>query len=124
MRLALDHHYPIAISEQLQRKGHDAVTALERGWQAEPDESLLTLCLGGQRALVTNNVSDFMTLARQWATMGQQHAGLIFTSDATLPRTHAMIGRYVRLLDALCRANPCNDALLDRVHWLAESAGR
>jgi hypothetical protein len=124
VRLALDHHYPIAISEQLQRKGHDAVTALERGWQAEPDESLLTLCLGEQRALLTNNVSDFMTLARQWATIGQQHAELIFTSDATLPRTHAMIGRYVRLLDALCRANPRNDALLDRVHWLADSARR
>jgi len=118
VRLALDHHYPSAIAEQLRRKGHDAVTALERGWHAEADDSLLTLCLGEQRALLTNNVVDFMTLARQWATTGQQHAGLIFTSDATLPRTHAMVGRYVRLLDVLCRTNPHVDALHDRVHWL------
>jgi Domain of unknown function (DUF5615) len=118
VKLALDHHHPIAIADQLRRKGRDAVTALERGWPAEADEPLLTLCLGEQRALLTSNVVDVMALARQWATTGQHHAGLIFTSDAALPRTHATVGRYVRLLDPLCRANPMDDALRDRVRWL------
>jgi predicted oxidoreductase len=118
VKLALDHHYPTAIAEQLRRGGHDTVAAIEQGWQREPDEALLALCAAEQRTLLTNNVGDFMSIVRSWAVSGQQHAGLIFTSDATLPRTHAAIGRYVKLLDVLMRDRPTTDAMVDRVHWL------
>ncbi len=118
VKLALDHHYPAAIAEQLRRDGHDVVTAAERGWHREPDETLLTLCAGEQRTLLTNNVGDFMTIVRNWAASGQQHAGLIFTSDASLPRTHATIGRYVKLLAAFLREHPGPDDFTDRIHWL------
>jgi hypothetical protein len=118
VRLALDHHYPTAIAEQLRTMGHDAVAAVERDWHREPDEALLALCVAEQRALLTNNVGDFMTVIRGWAVRGQQHAGLVFTSDASLPRTHATIGRYVKLLDALLREHPEPDEFADRIHWL------
>lgn len=118
VKLTLDHHYPTAIAEQLQLKGHDVVTAIERGWHRESDETLLALCVGEQRTLLTNNVGDFMTIVRSWAISGQQHAGLIFTSDASLPRTHAATGRYVKLLDELLREHPEPDAFADRIHWL------
>ena len=71
MKLALDHHYPTAIAEQLRIVGHDAAAR-----------------------------------------------GLVSTSDASLPRTHATIGRYVKLLDALFREHPKPDELVDRIHWL------
>jgi hypothetical protein len=118
VKLAIDHHYPIAIVEQLRIVGHDAVAAVERGWHREPDEALLALCVAEQRALLTNNVGDFMAIARGWAVRGQQHSGLVFTSDASLPRTRAMIGTYVKLIDALLRENPKPDAYIDRIHWL------
>jgi hypothetical protein len=118
VRLALDHHYPTAIAEQLRVIGHDADAAVERGWHREPDEALLALCITGQRTLLTNNVGDFMTIVRSWAVRGQQHAGLVFTCDASLPRTHATIGRYVTLLDALFREHPKPEAFVDRIHWL------
>ena len=118
MKLALDHHYPTAIAEQLRIMGHDAVAAVERGWHREPDDALLALCVAEQRTLLTNNVGDFMTIVRSWAVRGQQHAGLVFTADASLPRTHAMIGRYIKLLDALLREHPKPDELVDRIHWL------
>lgn len=116
MRLALDHHYPTAIAEQLRLRGHDVVAAVERGWQAEPDEALLVLCADEKRALLTNNVRDFVTIATDWAAQGEGHAGLVLTSDASNPRTHAAVGRYVKLLDALLHEHP--DTFADRIHWL------
>jgi predicted oxidoreductase len=118
VKLALDHHYPAAIAEQLRRDDHDVITAAERGWHREPDEAFLTLCAGEQRTLLTNNVGDFMTIVRNWAASGQHHAGLTFTSDASLPRTHATIGRYAKLLAAFLREHPAEDDFTDRIHWL------
>lgn len=118
MRLALDHHYSRAIAEQLRDKGHDAVAAIEQGWERETDEPLLMLCATEQRALVTNNVSDFTTIAQRWSMQGRSHYGLVFTSDVSLPRTRATIGRYVRLLHDLLTERPGPEPLIDRVHWL------
>lgn len=118
MKLALDHHYPTAIAEQLRRAGHDAAAAVEQDRHREPDEALLRLCVADGRALLTNNVGDLVVIARSWAVRGQSHAGLVLTSDASLPRTRAMIGTYVKLLDALLRDHPADGALADRVHWL------
>lgn len=118
MRLALDHHYPIAIAEQLRRAGHDVVAAVECGGHREPDEGLLTCCAAQGRALLTNNVGDFVVIARNWAVRGQGHPGLVLTSDSSLPRTRATVGTYVTLLDALLLDHPADDALADQVHWL------
>ncbi|MHB1166201.1 MAG: DUF5615 family PIN-like protein [Candidatus Nanopelagicales bacterium] len=118
MRLALDHHYSPRIAEALRGRGHDARSILERGWQAEDDESLLALCSDAGRALLTNNVADFMVIARQWQAEGRSHAGLVLTSDAGRPRTRASIGRFVVDLGALMAATPGEGGLADRVHWL------
>ena len=118
MRLALDHHYSTAIAIQLRSRGHDVIAVIERGWEAEGDELLLRLCEQEQRGLVTNNVADFMTIARRWAIEGRSHAGLIFSSDASMPRARAAIGLFVRALDDLLSSHAPDDALRDRVHWL------
>ena len=119
MRLALDHHYATVIAEQLRAAGHDVVAAVERGWQTQDDEALLALCAGEMRALMTSNVADFAPLAREWTAQGRAHAGLLFTSDASLPRTSAFVGRYVELLGAFMSDHPGDDAAADRVTWLA-----
>lgn len=118
MRLALDHHYSPAIARRLRELHHDVVAAVERGWEAEDDEPLLVLCAGEQRALLTNNVADFAVIARRWHAEGRVRSGLVFTSDASLPRHRDTIGRYVEALAALMAANPHDEAFLDRVHWL------
>lgn len=118
MRLALDHHYSRIIAEQLRNKDHDVVAAVERGWEQEDDEPLLALCAAEQRALVTNNVADFTVIAQSWAAQGRQHAGLIFTSDTSLPRTRGTIGTYLQLLDELLAQHPALDGFTDLVHWL------
>lgn len=118
MRLALDNHYSHAIAALLRDRKHDAVAAVERGWEVEEDESLLTICADELRALLTNDVADFIGIARSWAAEGQNHAGLIFTADGRMPRTRDMVGRYVDALDALLVENRSDDAFTNRIHWL------
>jgi predicted nuclease of predicted toxin-antitoxin system len=118
VRLALDHHYSHQIAEQLRARGHDVVAVYERGWHRLGDEELLDRCVAEARTLLTNNVSDFVGLSQQWAGQGRYHAGLVFTADASLPRTLATIGRYVELLEALLTDNPGDTDFIGRIHWL------
>ena len=118
MKLALDHHYSPAIAAQLRADGHDVVAAIEMGWETEGDESLLNLCHSEQRALLTNNVADFVAIIRRWAVEGRSHSGLIFTSDTSLPRGRSTIGMYIALLQELLDSNVRSSAFVDRVHWL------
>jgi hypothetical protein len=121
VKLVLDHHYSPAIAAQLRADGHDVVAAIEMGWETESDESLLILCQSEQRALLTNNVADFVSIIRRWALEGRSHSGLIFTSDTSLPRGRSTIGMYVALLEELLDSNVRGDAFVDRVHWLTRS---
>ena len=114
----MDHHYSPVIAERLRRRSHDAIAAAEVGWEAEEDESLLARCADDQRTLLTNNVADFAVIGRRWHAEGRAHYGVIFTSDASLPRTRHNIGRYVDALAALMKANPDVDGFVDRTHWL------
>jgi hypothetical protein len=118
VKLALDHHYATAIAVQLRELGHDVVAAVEEGWEAEGDEALLVICEEQGRALVTNNVGDFTVIARRWAVQSRRHAGLVFTSDASMPRGRGTIGRYVDALDVLVRLHPKDGSFVDRSHWL------
>jgi hypothetical protein len=118
VKLLLDHHYARVIAEQLRARGHDVQAAIERGWQAGPDEALLQLCAAENRTLLTNNVSGFTAIARQWAAIGRQHPGLVFTADSRLPRSRDTIGRFVAGLEELLSSNQADAALRGQVRWL------
>lgn len=98
--------------------GHDDAAAVERGWEREDDESILAICSSEARALLTNDVADLTAIHRRWAADGRSHSGLLFTSDAGMPRGRATIGRFVEALDALLRLHPGQDDFRDRAHWL------
>jgi predicted nuclease of predicted toxin-antitoxin system len=122
VKLALDHHYSPAIARELRDRGFDAIAISERGWQVLSDAALLAACADESLVLLTNNVPDFVALARDWQGQGRQHAGLIFTSDATMPRNVAWIGAYVTALGLVFVANPDVDSLSDRVIWLSPNS--
>lgn len=119
MRLLLDEQYSPEIAEQLSRRGYDVVAVKgNRELEGMADEPLLRVATEQGRALLTNNVSDFAPLSRAWVSRGEQHMGLIFTSDESMPRARNTIGLYIEKLSELLDASPEEEALRGRVAWL------
>lgn len=119
MRLLLDEHYSPEIARQLRARGHDVLSVRERQDLAGlKDADLFARVVSEGRAILTNNVGDFMPLSHQLLLGGEGHFGLLFTSDKSLPRRKDTIGQYVRVLDQLLTDNPGEDACRNRILWL------
>lgn len=117
LRLLLDEHFSPDIARQLRRRGHDVVAARERAeMHGLTDRELLAVAVHERRAVVTENVADFVELHRQSVLRGGPHAGLVFTSPRRFPRTRRAIGRMVRALDALLADGPRD--LAGQTWWL------
>lgn len=119
MRLLLDEHYANEIAVQLRAADHDAVTVSEKGLKGTDDEPLLAFAASDDRALLTNNARDFLPLVTRWAASGDDHCGLLLTSDSSMPRGKNTIGLYVRSLRQLMDAHPGRRALANQVRWLS-----
>ncbi|MCP9488873.1 MAG: DUF5615 family PIN-like protein [Solirubrobacteraceae bacterium MAG38_C4-C5] len=120
MRLLLDEHYSPTLAQTLRDRGHDVVALGERAdLSAASDHVLLEVAEREGRALVTNNVRHLVPLAAQRLGAGESHAGLVLTSDRTLPRSMGALGAFVSALDGLLAAYPADDALRDQTCWLA-----
>src|SRR5207245_6321842 len=106
-----------AIAEQLRADGHDARAVQEIPDLREIiDVKLLEWAAAEGRALVTENVQDFMPLHNAYVSEGRSHAGLVFSSPRSMPRSTRTIGMFVRVLGSLCREDP---PLGTDVHWLS-----
>lgn len=85
MRLLLDEHFSPEIARQLRARGHDVDAARERPeLHGLTDADLLEVARVERRALLTENVADFMELHRR-ALVAGTHAGLVFTSGRRFP---------------------------------------
>ena len=119
MKLLLDEHYSPTIAEELRKAGHDVVSGQERDdLRGLDDRELWGRASAERRALMTENVADFMPLVRAAAAQGDRHLGVVFTSPRSMPRGVGTIGLYVEVLDAFLREHPGAEALLDQVAWL------
>jgi predicted nuclease of predicted toxin-antitoxin system len=119
LRLLLDEQYSRQIAEQLRERGYDVIAVKEQAeLEGIDDERLLRRARDEGRALLTNNVSDFVLLLRDWTRQGDEHAGMIFTSDESMPRSRGTIGLYLKQVSKLLDANPADDAFRNRVEWL------
>ena len=119
MRLLLDEHYSPQIALELRKRGHDVASANERAeLSGLRDRELWKLASAEDRALVTENVADFMPLVREAAAEGSRHPGVVFTSPRSLPRGLRTIGLYVKRLESFLVDRPDDDALANQVWWL------
>lgn len=66
------------------------------------------------RLLLDEMISPRIALA----AAGDEHSGMIFTFDATMPRTKEAIPDWVEALSALLRANTDDGAMRNRIHHL------
>jgi len=125
VRLLLDEHYSPEIARQLRARDHDVVAVAERAdLVGLSDEELLRRMAQEQRAIMTSNVKDFVPLTSRSAVEGNEHYGLLLTSDKSMPRRSDAIGRVVDALDAFLRCHQDKDSYCNQVQWLSAASPR
>lgn len=87
MKLLLDEMHAPSVALQLIGESFDVVAvAAQPDLRGMADEELLVHATTERRALVTENVADFMPLATQWAGEHKTHSGLVFTNPGRFNR--------------------------------------
>ena len=120
MRLLLDEMISPRTARGLRETGHD-VQAIKRDrpeLSGKSDQELVRRMATERRTIVTNDVDDFTMIHEQLLAAGQEHHGMIFTDDATMPRTKDAIPQWVQTLTKLLADNPDDDSLHNQIHYL------
>jgi nucleoside-diphosphate-sugar epimerase len=120
VRLLLDEMISWRIAAELRNRGHDVVAIKRDRRQLEShfDPLVLTAAVAEQRAVVTNNVRDYRQAHERMQARGEDHYGVIYTHDDTLPRNKAAFSLWVTTLAEFLGARPALDALVNREHHL------
>jgi predicted nuclease of predicted toxin-antitoxin system len=122
VKLLLDEMISPKIARELRSRGDFDVQAIKGDrpdLEAVADREIVRRIAAEQRTLVTNDVLDFQLIHNQMLAAGEEHYGLIFTSDSTMPRSKASIPLWVRMLEKVLTEHPVNDALKNRVRHLS-----
>jgi hypothetical protein len=108
VKLLLDEHFAPIVAVRLRDRGYDVIAVPERqGWRGLPDDQLFDAAQRERRAIVTENVGDYLELDRDFRSRGAAHFGVVLTSNATFPRGRpATLGALVVALDALLADRP------------------
>ena len=119
MKLLLDEMYPARLALALRERDLDAAAVDERPpLRGLADEELLAITATEGRALVTENVADFMRLYGEWGGSGRAHAGIVIALSGRFSRTPAGHDALVAALVELCSQRPGSEALANAVHFL------
>lgn len=119
MRLLLDEHLSPEIARQLRSRGHDVEAVVERTELVSlPDHELSARMAAEQRAILTNDIPDYVKLFGEALRRGEEHYGLLLVDERRMPRSRNTIGLYVRVLDELLEGNSAEDALRNQIRWL------
>ena len=120
MRLLLDELFSPRIAAELRSRGHDVISALEvEILRSQPDQVVFEWARRESRAVVTDNVPDFVRHHGECLGRGDHHFGLVLSRNKSLPRLRGAIGPFVRALDALLASMPDVNALRDGISWLS-----
>jgi predicted nuclease of predicted toxin-antitoxin system len=86
LRLLLDEHYSRSVARELRNCGYDVVAvAEERDLRGAADSALFSWARENRRAIVTQDVRDFVAIARGAAVSETDHCGIVFTSPRAFP---------------------------------------
>jgi hypothetical protein len=123
MRLCLDELYSPLIACQLRGLEHDVMSVHDRpALLGTPDRELVAVMFAERRAILTDNVADFLAVVSRLALAEEEHYGLLLTSHASMPRSRNTVGPFVRTVDRYLREHPSEEALRSRVDWLWPAA--
>lgn len=121
MKLLLDEMISPKIARELRGRRDFDVQAIKGDrpdLEAVADREIVRRIAAEQRALVTNDVLDFQPIHSQMLAAGEEHYGLIFTSDSTMPRNKASIPLWAKALEKVVTEHSTDDALKNRIRHL------
>lgn len=118
MKLLLDEMYDPDIARLLREEGHDVEAVAGSSDAGASDSQVPMMAASQERALVTNNVRDFMPIHGQCLQAGESHSGLVFTDDRSMPRHKGATGLFAQALATLLTDRPTANALRDSIAWL------
>jgi predicted nuclease of predicted toxin-antitoxin system len=121
VKLLLDEMISPKIARELRGRGDFDVQAIKGDRPdlvAVADREIVRRISAEQRTLVTNDVLDFQLIHNQMLAADEEHYGLIFTSDSTMPRNKASIPPWVKALERVMTEHSAADALKNRIRHL------
>jgi predicted nuclease of predicted toxin-antitoxin system len=119
VKLLLDEMISPRVARELRERGHDVQAVKERpDLVGRGDRELVRQMVAERRATVTNDVADFQAIHDRLLAAGEEHYGMVFTFDATLPRSKDTLSQWVRTLSELLATHGTEDALRNRVYHL------
>jgi predicted nuclease of predicted toxin-antitoxin system len=120
VKLLLDEMISPRIARELRELGHDvqAVKKDRPDLVSRSDRDLVRQMATEQRAIVTNDIADFHAIHDQFIAAGDEHPGLIFTFDATMPRTKDAVPRWVQVISGLLGEYSDDASLTNQIRHL------
>ena len=117
MKLLLDEMISPRIARELRKTGHDvqAVKKDRPDLTSRSDREFVRQMATEQRAIVTNDIADFQAIHDQFLAAGDEHYGMVFTFDATMPRTKDAIPQWVQALTQLLAEHADDDGLRNQI---------
>jgi hypothetical protein len=101
--LYLDVHVPLAIAQQLRRRGVGVVHAAEEGTSQLEDGELLELATRQGRVMVTQDIR-FRVMAEDWRRQGRPFAGLFYGHQLAMS-----IGQWVADLELIAKTTETSE---------------
>jgi predicted nuclease of predicted toxin-antitoxin system len=119
VKALLDEQLSPRIAELLRDRGHDVQAVVDRRDLAgRSDRVILEIAASEERAVITNNVKDFLPLAAERLARGESHAGLILL-PSTRTRTRGAAEMLANAIEQILREHP--DGLPATERWIASS---
>jgi predicted nuclease of predicted toxin-antitoxin system len=128
VKLLLDEMFLDGVAVALRDRRHDVVSIVggRPYLRHRPDPEVFDAAQDEQRAVVTENVPDYLAVVATYQEHERAHWGLILTSNRAFPRHRPAHGvrRLVAALDALLSDTDQNDKPRSEVIWLRPAAQR
>lgn len=100
MRFFIDEDLSPSLTAQCHAAGYDATCSRDRGKLGGKDHEVAELCISEDRILVTNNASDFLSLAKE----KDLRPGLIFLPLATKDQEQIWMKAAIEEIERLAKA--------------------
>ena len=111
-KLHLNEHLSPRLAVQLREYGFDVTSTVEKGLMEADDDEQLAYAASSQRAIVTFNHKDFAVRHQRYMKEGQEHWGIILSTEESMD---ILRRRLLRLLNTLTA-----EELKNQIRWLNE----